>query len=59
MGMGRSQSVLHMVDLGLAKLFMDPKTHKHIPHSNIRRSLEGTARCDIVGFDTCSHVHKY
>ena len=44
MGRGKSKHILHLVDLGLAKLFIDRKTGEHIMPKNTRRSLVGTAR---------------
>ena len=44
MGMGKTKSTLHMVDLGLAKMFIDKVSHQHIKPRRIRKSLTGTAR---------------
>ena len=44
MGMDKTKHILHMVDLGLAKMFIDKVTHQHIKPRRIRKSLTGTAR---------------
>lgn len=36
-------NTVFLVDYGMAKLYRDPKTKKHIPYRE-RRSLSGTAR---------------
>lgn len=36
-------NMVFLVDYGMAKLYRDPKTKKHIPYRE-RRSLSGTAR---------------
>lgn len=38
-----SSSIVHIIDLGLAKRYRDPKTGDHIPY-NDHKSLTGTAR---------------
>lgn len=43
MGSGKNQHVLYIIDFGLAKRFIDPKTGKHIPYRD-GKSLTGTAR---------------
>jgi len=43
MGRGCRRHMLYCIDFGLAKLYRDPKTHRHIPH-NDKKSLTGTAR---------------
>lgn len=43
MGMGQFKSTLYLVDLGLAKPFLDPD-QKHIVARKMHRSLTGTAR---------------
>ena len=42
-GINRTESVLHLVDFGLAKLFRNPRTHRHIPYKE-GKNLTGTAR---------------
>jgi len=37
------QSVIHIIDYGLAKEYIDPETKKHIPYRD-HKSLTGTAR---------------
>lgn len=43
MGNGKNSHVLYIIDFGLAKRFIDPKTGKHIPYRD-GKSLTGTAR---------------
>lgn len=43
MGSNKNQHVLYIIDFGLAKRFIDPKTGKHIPYRD-GKSLTGTAR---------------
>jgi serine/threonine protein kinase len=43
MGLGETSPVCHVVDMGLAKYFIDPKTKSHISHIT-GKSLTGTAR---------------
>jgi serine/threonine protein kinase len=51
MGLGQSSSICHVVDMGLAKYFIDPATKEHIPHIT-GKSLTGTARYVSI------HSHK-
>jgi serine/threonine protein kinase len=43
MGLGDNSNLCHIVDMGLAKYFVDPQTKKHISHIT-GKSLTGTAR---------------
>jgi len=43
MGSGSNQHILHIVDFGLSKRFIDPRTGEHIPYRD-GKSLTGTAR---------------
>jgi len=42
-GLGEQQSVIHIIDFGLAKKYDDPPSHQHIPYRE-NRHLTGTAR---------------
>ena len=42
-GLGKRQSVIHIIDFGLAKKYRDPRSHQHIPYRE-NKNLTGTAR---------------
>ena len=42
-GLGRNQSLIHIIDFGLSKKYRNPRTHEHIPYRD-SRNLTGTAR---------------
>eukprot|EP01100_Stratorugosa_tubuloviscum_P003447 TRINITY_DN183_c3_g1_i3.p1 TRINITY_DN183_c3_g1~~TRINITY_DN183_c3_g1_i3.p1 ORF type:complete len:570 (-),score=216.62 TRINITY_DN183_c3_g1_i3:633-2342(-) len=42
-GAPKKSNVVHLIDLGLAKKYRDPKTHAHIQYRD-KKSLTGTAR---------------
>eukprot|EP01038_Epipyxis_sp_PR26KG_P004112 gene4112-5862_t len=43
MGRGARKHMVYVIDFGLAKLYRDPRTHRHVPY-NEGKSLTGTAR---------------
>jgi len=43
MGRGIHKNMVHVIDFGLAKLYRDPRTHRHVPYRE-GKNLTGTAR---------------
>jgi len=43
MGRGSRRHMVYVIDFGLAKLYRDPRTHRHIPYKE-GKNLTGTAR---------------
>lgn len=43
MGRGVHKHMVHVIDFGLAKLYRDPRTHRHVPYRE-GKNLTGTAR---------------
>jgi len=43
MGLGDTSNIVHMIDFGLTRLVIDPKTGKHIPFTS-GKNLIGTCR---------------
>lgn len=43
MGKGTRKHMVYVIDFGLAKLYRDPRTHKHVPYRE-GKNLTGTAR---------------
>jgi serine/threonine protein kinase len=43
MGLGDATNIVHMIDFGLTRLVIDPKTGKHIPFTS-GKNLIGTCR---------------
>ena len=43
MGLGENSDTVHVVDMGLAKRYIDPVTNRHLNYRN-DKSLTGTAR---------------
>ena len=42
-GVGKNQHMIHIIDYGLAKAYVDSETKKHIPYKD-KKNLTGTAR---------------
>ena len=43
MGRGARRHMVYVIDFGLAKLYRDPRTHRHVPYKE-GKNLTGTAR---------------
>jgi casein kinase 1 len=43
MGRGLNKHMVYVIDFGLAKLYRDPRTHRHEPYRE-GKNLTGTAR---------------
>ena len=42
-GIGKRKGMIHLIDFGLSKRYMDPRNQQHIPYKN-DKELTGTAR---------------
>ncbi|KAJ1430201.1 casein kinase I isoform delta [Ochromonadaceae sp. CCMP2298] len=60
MGRGLKRHMVYVIDFGLAKLFRDPRTLKHVPYKE-GKTLTGTARYASInthmGIGTCGALH--
>ena len=48
MGRGARKNTLYIIDFGLSKVYMDPRTRRHVPYKE-GKNLTGTARYASVG----------
>ena len=47
MGLAEKEKIVHVIDFGFAKKFVDPRTRQHIPYRDHKKVL-GTARYSSI-----------
>ncbi|KAJ6623799.1 kinase-like domain-containing protein [Mycena sp. CBHHK59/15] len=60
MGIGKSGTLVHAIDFGLAQRFRDPRTRLHIPY-HLQKPMTGTARLpwEDLRVDTQEQIYDY